>query len=188
MWCYFFKFLGRKHWIVWWWSQYSMCKYSSCVSHLSPLSLCVSLFPSNRSGSTSPQNHSVVIKHTPPSSIYTLPLSLSLSIPLLVSVFPTSICSAFPGSQWNERRACTLTGWNWTGLGACSLSLSHTHRRSLTHSRSRKQTDSVSPTAPCQAGTRTCMRCRAHTHRRTNTLSVIVNPVASTLGWGDVLG
>lgn len=94
-------------------------------------SLSVSLFPSNRSGSTSPQNHSAVIKHPPPSSIYTLPLSLSL--PLLVLAFPTSIRSAFPGSQWNERRACTLTGWNRTGLGACSLSLSFSHSHTHTH-------------------------------------------------------
>lgn len=125
---YFFKFLGRKHWMVWWWSQYSMWKCSSCAQSLSsvtPLSMCFS-FPlqpqrlhlSSESLSGDKASTSLLYLH-PPS--FSLPLHPSpcFGIPY--------IRSAFPGSQWNERRACTLTGWNRTGLGACSLSLFHTH-------------------------------------------------------------
>ncbi len=113
------------------------------LSSVAPLSMCSS-FPlqpqrlhlSSESLSGDKAYTSLLYLH-PPS--FSLPL-----IPLLASVFPTSICSAFPGSQWNERRACTLTGWNWTGLGACSLSLFHTltHALSHTHVHANKQTQS----------------------------------------------
>ncbi len=158
------------------------------LSSVAPLSMCSS-FPlqpqrlhlSSESLSGDKAYTSLLYLHPPsfslplhPSPRFSIPYIHMFSLPRLSMKWTQSLYS-----DWLEL--------NWIGR-MLSLSLSHTHTRTLTHSRSRKQTDSVSPTAPCQAGTRTCMRCRAHTHRRTNTLSVIVNPVASTLGWGDVLG
>ncbi len=114
------------------------------VSPLSPLSLCVYLFPSNRSGSTSPQNHSAVIKHPPPSSIYTLPLSLSLSIPLLVSVFPIYVQPSQALNETNAEPVLWLAGieLDWAHALSLSFTHSHTHTPSHTHVHENKQTQS----------------------------------------------
>lgn len=165
-----------------WMRQIEWFGDGQCSCSLSPLSLCFSFpFEPQRLHLSS---ESLSSDKASTSLLYLHPPSFSLSLSSFWHSLHPYVQPSLALNEMSAEPVLWLAGieLDWAHALCLSLSHTHTHTRTLTHSRSRKQTDSVSPTAPCQTGTRTCMHCRAHAHRRTNTLSVIVNLCGFNLG------
>lgn len=179
MWYYFFQILGKKtlNGLMMVTVQHVKMFFMCTESLLCRPSRYVFFSPFNRSGSTSPQNHSVVIKHPPPSSIYTLPLSLSLSIPLLVLVFPTSIHSQAL-NEMNAEPVLWLAGIELDWAHALSLSfthsLTHTHAPSHTHVHANKQTQSRQLLRVRRAHAHACAAVLTHIDALTHSQSLSI--------------
>lgn len=172
-----------------WMRQIEWFGDGQCSCSLSPLSLCFS-FPfepqrlhlSSESLSSDKASTSLLYLHPPsfslsPSPRFGIPYIHTFSLPWLSMKWAQSLYSDWLESNWIGRMLSI----------SLFLTLTHTHAPSHTHVHANKQTQSRRLLRVRRAHAHACTAVLTHIDAPTHSQSLSIC-VASTLGWGDVLG